>query len=166
MPEMITAATAIWKKFMPHQPIRYSFLDESFAQMYMDVQRTGQIFGTFAALAIAVACLGLFALSAFMIEQRGKEISVRLVLGASVNSILKLLANNFIRLVIVSFIISIPIAWYMTTSWLEDYTYRVALTWDVFVLAGVMVLMIALLTISYQSFKAALVNPAKSLRSE
>ncbi|HZI26372.1 MAG TPA: FtsX-like permease family protein, partial [Chryseolinea sp.] len=123
-------------------------------------------FASFAVLAIVVACLGLFALSAFMVEQRNKEISIRLVLGASVNNIFGLLTRNFVKLVIISFVIAVPFAWYMMQTWLEDYAYKIEITWDVFLLAGTISVLIALLTISYQSLRAALANPATSLRSE
>jgi putative ABC transport system permease protein len=162
----IQAVTKLWNRFMPHQPIRYAFLDESYARMYDDVQRMGWLFASFASLAIVVACLGLFALSAFMVEQRNKEISIRLVLGASVNNIFGLLTRNFVKLVIISFIIAVPLAWYMMQLWLEDYAYKVTITWDVFLLAGVISVLIALLTISYQSLRAAWTNPASNLRSE
>ena len=162
----IQSVTNVWNKFLPHQPIRYSFLDESYARMYDDVQRTGNIFASFAILAIMVACLGLFALSAFMVEQRTKEISIRLVLGASLNNIFRLLTQNFVKLVLISFIIAVPLAWYMMEKWLEDYKYKVGMTWDTFILSGLMALVIALLTISYQAIRAALANPATNLRSE
>ncbi len=166
MAEMIQSVTMLWNKFMPQQPIRYTFLDESYARMYEDVQRMGYLFASFATLAIVVACLGLFALSAFMVEQRNKEISIRLVLGASVNNIFGLLTRNFVKLVMISFVIAVPFAWYMMQTWLEDYAYRIEITWDVFLLAGTISVLIALLTISYQSLRAALANPATSLRSE
>jgi putative ABC transport system permease protein len=162
----LASIESIWKKLSPHQPIRYTFLDESFSRMYDDVKRMGSIFTSFAILAIVVACLGLFALSAFMVEQRGKEISIRLVLGASLNSIFNLLTLNFLKLVLISMLIAAPLAWYMMQKWLEDFSYRTAITWDIFVLAGVMSVMIALLTISYQSIRAALVKPVNNLRSE
>jgi len=156
----------VWNKFMPHQPFRYTFLDESYARMYDDVDRMGKIFATFAGLAIIVACLGLFALSAFMVEQRSKEISIRLVMGASVKNIFRLLTQNFVKLVLVSFVIAAPVSWYMMDKWLQDYKYKIAITWDVFAIAGVMSVLIALFTISYQSISAALANPANRLRSE
>ena len=162
----LKSITGVWKKFSPNQPIRYAFLDESYATMYADVQRMGRIFTTFAVFAIIVACLGLFALSAFMVEQRGKEISIRLVLGASMRSIFNLLTLNFVKLVLISIVIAVPIAWYMMNKWLEDFTYKTEIGWDVFALAGVMAVGIALLTISYQSIRAALMNPVDSLRSE
>lgn len=156
----------IWKKFSPNQPIRYTFLSESFARMYDDVQRMGRIFITAAGLAIIVACLGLFALSAFMVEQRSKEISIRLVLGASLKTIFNLLTLNFLKLVLVSVIIAVPIGWYIMNDWLQNFTYRTDVTWDVFVIAGLVAVLIALLTISYQSVRAAFVNPVDSLKSE
>ena len=151
---------------MPNQPFRYSFLDESYARMYADVDRMGRIFASFAGLAIVVACLGLFALSAFMVEQRSKEISIRLVMGASVRNIFRLLTQNFVTLVVISFTIAAPLSWYLMTKWLEDYKYKTPITWDVFLVAGALAVVIALITISYQSVSAALANPAKRLRSE
>jgi putative ABC transport system permease protein len=166
MADMLDAVGGVWKRFMPHQPMRYKFLDESYAKMYDDVQRMGKVFASFAILAIIVACLGLFALSAFMVEQRNKEISIRLVLGASLKSIFGLLTGNFIKLVLISFVVAIPVAWYMMDKWLQDYKYKTEITWDVFVIAGMAALLIALLTVSYQSVSAALANPVKSLRTE
>jgi putative ABC transport system permease protein len=162
----IQAITRVWNEFLPHQPFRYTFLNESYARMYADVERMGQIFASFSLLAIIVACLGLFALSAFMVEQRSKEVSIRLVLGASVSSIFQLLTSNFVRLVAVSFVVAAPVAWYMMKKWLEDYTYKINIGWEVFALAGIISLIIALFTISYQSIRAALTNPANHLRSE
>lgn len=162
----LASIETVWKRVVPHQAIRYSFLDESFNRMYDDVQRMGRIFTTFAVLAIIVACLGLFALSAFMIEQRGKEISIRLVLGASMENIFRLLTFNFVKLVLISIVIAAPVAWYMMDKWLQDFSYKTELSWDVFALGGVMAVVIALITISYQAIRAGLANPAASLRSE
>ena len=162
----ISNVTDIWKKFLPHQPIRYSFLDESYARMYDDVRRTGNIFASFAILAIIVACLGLFALSSFMVEQRRKEISIRLVLGASLENIFRLLTSHFMKLVFISLLLAIPLAWYLMQQWLADYEYKITIGWDIFVLAGILSMVIALSTVSYQALRAALANPANSLRSE
>lgn len=162
----VASLTKVWNKFMPHQPFRYSFLDESYARMYEDVSRTGKILTCFATLAIIVACLALFALSSFMVEQRGKEISIRLVMGATTGSIFQLLTKNFVKLVLIALIIAAPLAWYMMQKWLEDYAYKIDVTWDVFVLAGVVSVIIALFTVSYQSIRAAMANPANRLRSE
>ena len=166
MDQAIQSITATWKKFMPHQAIRYTFLDESYARMYDDVRRMGNIFASFAILAIIVACLGLFALSAFMVEQRNKEISIRLVLGASLQNIFRLLTDQFIKLVLISFVLSVPLSWYIMQKWLEDYEYKIKIGWEVFAVSGVISVMIALLTVSYQSIRAALASPASNLRSE
>jgi putative ABC transport system permease protein len=166
MSDVIQSINSVWSRFLPHQPLRYTFLDESYARMYDDVQRMGRVFASFAVLAIIVACLGLFALSAFMVEQRNKEISIRLVLGASLRNIFRLLTENFVKLVLVSFVIAVPLAWYMMNKWLEDYKYKTDITWDVFAFSGLLAVFIALLTVSYQSLRAALVNPAQNLRSD
>lgn len=166
MQQTIKSITKVWDRFMPHQAIRYSFLDESYARMYADVERVGRVFTIFAILAIVVACLGLFALSAFMVEQRGKEISIRLVLGASVSNIFRLLTQNFVMLVMISLVIGAPIGWYAMKWWLEDYEYRITIGWDVFVLAGAMAVLIALLTVCYQSLKVATDNPVERLRND
>lgn len=166
MTGLLAEVKKTWDAAMPHQPFRYTFMDESYARMYDDVQRMGTVFASFAVLAVIVACLGLFALSSFMVEQRGKEISIRLVLGASVNTILRLLTQGFVKLVALSFVLAAPLAWYMMQKWLEDYAYKIDITWDIFILAGLASLAIALLTVGYQSVKAALANPATRLRSE
>lgn len=154
-----------WQKFSPNQEIRYSFLDDSFAHMYSDIFRMGQIFTSFTVLAIIVACLGLFALSAFMVEQRTKEIGIRLVLGARLKHIFKLLTINFVKLIAVSILIACPVGWYVMREWLSDYTYRVNIGFDLFIISSALVLVISILTISYQSIKAGLISPAKTLRS-
>jgi putative ABC transport system permease protein len=156
----------VWKRFSPHQAMRFGFLDQSFARMYEDVGRMGNIFSIFAILAIIVACLGLFALSAFMVEQREKEISIRLVLGASVQSIFNLLTLNFVKLVVISVVIAIPISLYFAQEWLEDFAYRIDIGWQVFFVAAIAALAIAIATISYQSLRAALISPAENLKSE
>jgi putative ABC transport system permease protein len=166
MEAAVASVTTVWKKFLPNQPIRYSFLDESYARMYDDVRRTGNIFASFAILAIIVACLGLFALSAFMVEQRNKEISIRLVLGATLQNIFRLLTGQFVKLVLISFVLAIPLSWYVMQKWLEDYEYKIEIGWGVFAVSGIISVIIALLTVSYQSIRAALANPANSLRTE
>jgi len=155
-----------WTTLLPDEPFVYSFLDESFTATYRAEQRTGQIVGIFAGLTIFIACLGLFGLATFTAEQRTKEIGVRKVLGASVFSIVGLLSKDFLKLVLVAILIASPLAWYAMHRWLEDFAYRVDISWWVFALAGLLAIGIALLTVSFQSIKAALVNPVKSLRSE
>jgi putative ABC transport system permease protein len=157
---------SVWKSFSPEQPFRYTFLDESFANMYADVQRTGSIFTSFAVFAIIIACLGLYALSAFMAEQRTKEIGIRKVLGASVNNITTMLSGNFVKLIAIAIVIASPIAWWAMTRWLQDFAYRISIDWSFFVIASGLVLLIAMFTVSFQSIKAAVANPVKSLRTE
>jgi putative ABC transport system permease protein len=162
----LKSITVLWDKFAPHQPIRYSFLDDRYAAMYNDVLRTQKIFTSFSALAIVVACLGLFALSAFMVEQRNKEISVRLVLGATVNSVFQLLTWNFIKLVLIAFLIAAPVGWYMMNLWLQDYAYKTDIGWDVFILSGLLAILIAFFTISYQSLRVAWMKPVTNLKAD
>ncbi|WP_299364440.1 ABC transporter permease [Winogradskyella sp.] len=155
-----------WKAFVPNMVFRYEFMDTSFAKMYDNVSRMKLIFTAFAILAILVACLGLLALSAYMVEQRNKEMSIRKVLGASIQTIFRLLTKNFLALILVALVIAIPIAYYLMYNWLQDYEYKVEMSWTVFAFAGIIVMVIALLTISYHAMKSALINPAKVLRSE
>ena len=157
---------AKWKQFAPGQPFSYGFMDDSFEQMYRAEQRVGTLTLTFAALAILIACLGLFGLATFTAEQRTKEIGVRKVLGASVGSIVTLLSKDFLKLVIIAIVIASPLAWYVMHRWLQDFAYKIDIAWWVFAGAGALAVGIALLTVSFQSVKAALMNPVKSLRSE
>jgi len=156
----------LWRQFLPNQSIRYSFLDDNFAKMYDDVRRTGKIFTSFAVLAMIVACLGLFALSAFMIEQRGKEISIRILFGATLQKIFSLLTIDFLKPILISQVIAMPIALWMANRWLEGFHYRTALNWDVFVMTGLMAISVAIVTVSYQSIRAGLAKPIDKLRSE
>ena len=164
--QSIEKISNLWRRFSPNEAFRYTFLDQSYAKMYSSVLQMGRIFTSFAILAITIACLGLFALSAFMVEQRSKEISIRLVMGASVRTVFNLLTKNYLILILISLIIAIPIGWYIMHLWLEDYIYRIQIGWNVFVFAGLITALIALITISFQSVKAAMVNPVDKLRSE
>jgi putative ABC transport system permease protein len=155
-----------WNAFNPEGPLEYNFLDDNFAKLYASEQRTQQIFSAFAIIAIIIASLGLFGLSAFVIEQRTKEIGIRKVLGASVQNVLLLVSKEFLLLVSIAFIISIPVTWWAMHAWLQDFAYRINISWWVFAIAGVTAILIALLTISFQAIKAALANPVKSLRTE
>jgi putative ABC transport system permease protein len=156
----------VWETFSPNQSIRYTFLDEQFARMYSDVQRMGYIFTTFSVLAIIIACLGLFALAAFMAEQRNKEIGIRKILGASISDITTLLSLDFTKLVFIAIVIASPAAWWVMSKWLQNFSYRINISWWMFVLAGTVSLVIAVLTVSFQSIKAAVENPVKSLKAE
>src|SRR5438876_5560567 len=155
-----------WKKFLPEIPYQYTFLDENFDKLYQVEQRQANIFTIFACIAIFIACLGLFGLSAFAISQRIKEIGIRKVLGASVSTIVALLSTDFLKLVVISAIIAFPVAWYFMRNWLQDFAYRIKIPWWIFIAAGITAAFIALITISFQAIKAAIANPVKSLRTE
>lgn len=163
---VVTFIESKWKELAPGQPFTYSFLDDRFGNMYASETRLGKVFAIFAGFAILIACLGLFALTAFTAEQRTKEIGIRKVLGSSVSSIVFLLSKEFTKLVVIAFLIASPIAWWAINLWLEDYQFKTQLGWQVFLSAGVFAAIIALLTISYQSIKAATSNPVNSLKSE
>jgi putative ABC transport system permease protein len=156
----------VWNSFGSHQAIRYSFLDQRFEKMYAGLQRSKTIFLLFAILSIIVACLGLFALSIYMVEQRGKEISVRKVLGADLGRIFKLLTFDFVKLVLIAIVLATPIGWYIMDHFLSDIANRIDLSWHIFAIAGIISVVIAIGTISFETIKAAMVNPARKLRSE
>ena len=155
-----------WKTMAPGMPFSYRFLDDSFNEMYRSEQRAGTIAIVFAVLAVLIACLGLLGLVTYMAEQRTKEIGIRKVLGASVNNVVVMLSKDFLLLVIIASVIAFPVAWWAMHKWLQDYVYRVNISWWVFGVAAVIALLIALLTVSFQAIKAALSNPVKSLRAE
>jgi putative ABC transport system permease protein len=155
-----------WKTMASGMPFSYQFLDDSFDSMYREEQRTGKLGLTFAVIAILIACLGLFGLSTYMAEQRIKEIGVRKVLGASVSNITAMLSKDFIKLVLLSAVIALPLSWWFMSKWLQDFAYRIDISWWIFALAGIIALLIAVLTVSSQAIKAALSNPVKSLRTE
>lgn len=166
IPATIAAIGDTWHRYLPDVPFDYVFLDQKFQQLYSSEQEQGSLFTIFSCIAIFIACLGLFGLSAFTITQRVKEIGVRKVLGASVPQIVTELSKDFLKLVIVAAVIAFPIAWYIMNKWLLDFASRIDIEWWVFVLAGIIALIIAFATISFQSIKAANANPVKSLRSE
>jgi putative ABC transport system permease protein len=155
-----------WKKVAPGQPFNYYFMEDSFNHTYEAEQRLGKIFTIFTTLSILIACLGLFGLAAFNAEKRSKEIGVRKVLGASVSQITYKLSIDFLKLVGIAILVSLPLAWYVMNKWLEDFTYRIEIGWGIFALAATLAVVISIITVSYQSIKAALANPIKSLRTE
>jgi ABC-type antimicrobial peptide transport system permease subunit len=159
-------AAEIFKKYNPRYPFNYKFTDEEYAKKFDDEQRLGTLAALFAGLTIFISCLGLFGLAAYMAENRVKEIGVRKVLGASVVGIATLLSKELITLVVISFAIASPIAYWGMHKWLMNYSYRIGISWWIFASAGVLSVMIALATVSYQSVKAALMNPMKNLRTE
>ena len=147
-------------------PFDYEFMDEQFNNLYTTEQRTGNIFIVFAILAILIAFLGLFGLVTYAAEQRTKEIGIRKVLGASIPGIVTMIAKDFLKLVFIASVLAFPIAWWAMHKWLQDFAYRVGISWWVFVIAGLAAVSIALITVSFQAIKAAVANPVKSLRTE
>jgi len=164
--QTVAAIKSSWDKYFPADPFNYHFLDESFNRQYKSDELFGSIFTLFAMLAILIACFGLAGLSAYNILQRRKEIGIRKVMGASIQQLLLLLTNDFLRLVMIAFIISIPLTILLMNRWLQDYAYRINISWLVFAISGILVTIIVLSTISYQALKAANANPVKSLRTE
>ncbi|GAB3321334.1 ABC transporter permease [Larkinella ripae] len=166
IPAVLASMEQTWKQVAHGRPFEYSFLRDDFDAMYRAEQRIERLFTVFATIAILIACLGLFGLSAFAAEQRTKEIGVRKVMGASVGSLAVLLARDFLKPVLIAIVLASPVAWYAVSQWLNDFAYRITISWWIFALAGVLAVGIALLTVSFQSIKAALMNPVKTLRSE
>jgi putative ABC transport system permease protein len=162
----LQAVQTIFKKYNPQYPFDYKFADESYAVKFREAKQIGMLAALFAGLTIFISCLGLFGLATYMAENRIKEVGVRKVLGASVLTITTLLSKDFLKLVVISLVIASPVAWWAMSKWLERYTYRVNIGWWVFALAGLLSVAIALITVSYQSVKAAIANPVKSLRTE
>ena len=157
---------SVMKKNNPVYPFSYQFVDDQFNKLFSDVALMSRLSTIFAALAIIISCLGLFGLSAYTAERRRKEIGVRKVLGASVMAITTLLSKDFLKLVALSCLVAFPVAWYIMHNWLQNYEYRISITWLIFLTTGIGSILIALITISFQSIKAAIANPVKSLRTE
>jgi ABC-type antimicrobial peptide transport system permease subunit len=156
----------VFKQFAPETPFEYKFIDSEYARKFGDEERVSKLAGAFAMLAIFISCLGLFGMASFVAEQRTKEIGVRKVLGASVMNLWRLLSKDFVALVIISLLISTPLAYYFMHRWLQNYQLQTEISWWIFAAAGSGAILITLLTVSYQSIKAALVNPVTSLRAE
>jgi putative ABC transport system permease protein len=166
IPSLIAQIKSKWQAMVPSQPFDYSFLDDQFNNLYTSEEKTGKIFVSFAVFAIMIACLGLFGLVTYAAEQRTREIGIRKVLGASVTNIVRLITKEFLILVLVAFLIAFPVAWWGMNKWLQDFAYRVNISWWIFVIAAVVAAMITLATVSFQAIKAATTNPVKSLRTE
>ena len=164
--ELVSNVETKWKAMAPGMPFSYQFLDEAFDEMYRVEQRTGKLGLSLGIIAILIACLGLFGLASYTAEQRIKEIGVRKVLGASVGNIVSMLSKDFMKLVLISSVIAVPLSWWAMNKWLQDFAYRINVGWWIFITAGAIALIIALLTISLQTIKAAVANPVKSLRTE
>jgi ABC-type antimicrobial peptide transport system permease subunit len=156
----------VFKSFNPDQPFEYTFVDDDYAKKFTNEERISKLASFFAILAVAISCLGLFGLTSFVAEQRKKEIGVRKILGASVLNVWNLLSKDFVVLVIISFVISVPLSYYFMSKWLLNYHFRVELSWWIFLAAGIGALAITIAVVSFQAIKAAVANPVKSLRSE
>lgn len=166
IPQTISFLQEKWKTLVPDRPFEYRFLDDDYNKLYQNELRLGKIMNIFASIAIILACIGLFGLSAYSAQQRVKEIGVRKVLGATVSNIVFVLSKDFIKLAFIAALIAFPIAWWAMHSWLQRYEYRISIEWWVFVVTALATLLIALLTVSFQAVKAALSNPVKNLRTE
>jgi putative ABC transport system permease protein len=162
----ITALETKWKQFMPDTPFEYSFMDAEFDALYRSDKTISQVFSIFTLLSLVVACMGLLGLAIYTAERRTKEIGIRKVLGASIQNIVTMLSSDFLKLVLIASVFAFPIAWYAMNKWLQDFAYRTEICWWVFALAAVFTVFISLFTVSFQSVKAALANPVKSLKSE
>jgi len=156
----------VLKQYNPAYPFSYQFVDDQFNRMFMSEELISKLSRTFAILAIFISCLGLFALASYATERRTKEIGVRKVLGASISNITTLLSKDFLKLVVLSCLVAFPLSWWIMHTWLSDYQYRITISWWIFPIAGIIAVLIAILTISFQSIKAAIANPVKSLRTE
>jgi putative ABC transport system permease protein len=166
-----TAATLMsiedtWNKFMPEQPFSYYFMDDMLDGLYQNEKTSGRIFGIFSILAVVIACIGLFGLSTYMAEQRTKEVGIRKVLGSTASKIVVLMSRDFAKLVAVAFLIAVPIAYYVMFKWLQSFSFRTSIQLWIFLLAGVVALVVAQFTVSFQALRAANTNPADSLRFE
>ncbi|MDY7393878.1 ABC transporter permease [Aureibaculum sp. 2210JD6-5] len=164
--QTISSIETIWNKLAPGQPFSYRFMDDAFNSTYDAEQRLGRIFMIFTILSILIACLGLFGLAAFNAQKRTKEIGIRKVLGASIGQITYRLTTDFLKMVGIAILIAIPIGWYAMNKWLEDFSFRIEISWWILALAAFLAIAVAVLTVSYQSIKAAIVNPVKSLKTE
>ncbi|MGZ3751123.1 MAG: ABC transporter permease, partial [Mucilaginibacter sp.] len=162
----IAAAQKVMAKFAPNDPFEYHFLDDTYDSLYHSEQQSSVLIALFAGIAILVSALGLLGLAAFAAEQKVKEIGIRKVLGASIQNIVSLLSVDFLKMVVIASIIAFPIAWWAMNKWLQDFAYRISLSWWIFVIAAIIALVIALVTVSLQAIKAAVANPVNSLRSE
>jgi putative ABC transport system permease protein len=166
LPALMSQIKDKWKDLSPNQQFSYSFMDNDFDTTYRSEQHVQQIFFSFSVLAILIACLGLFGLAAFAAEQRYREIGVRKILGASISGIVTMLSKDFAKLVLIASVIAFPLVWWAMNKWLQSFAYRINIGWWIFVVAGVVAIIIALATVSFQAIKAAITNPVKSLRTE
>jgi ABC-type antimicrobial peptide transport system permease subunit len=166
IPAAIKAAQTVWEKYVPGQPFTYNFLDDSFNTLYKTDIKTSKLILIFSVIAVIISALGLFGLATFSAEQRVKEIGIRKVLGASVQQIAMLISREFVLLVLIAIVIAIPVSWYAMNKWLQGFAYRISVSYETFIAAGFIAVVIAVISVSVQAIKAALANPVKSLRTE
>ena len=166
MPETLHALEKLWKQNIPDKAFSYRFLDENLAKLYASEKQLSSALSTMSLIIIIISCLGLFALSVFIAQKRIKEIGIRKVLGATVANITIILSADFLKLIFISILIASPVAWWFMNEWLQGFVYRINSSWQVFLFTGLAVLLIALVTVSFQAIKAAITNPVKSLRTE
>lgn len=166
MNRAISQIESKWKEMFPQSTFNYTFLDQKFEAQYAEDKAFGSAFQVFTILAIVIASMGLFGLTSYTCIQRKKEIGIRKVNGATIGQILSLLNKDFVKWVGLAFLIAVPVSWYAMNKWLEGFAYKTTMSWWIFALAGVSALVIALLTVSWQSFRAAMANPVESLRDE
>ena len=164
--ELLAKMESIWRKHLPGTPFEYAFLDDEVQKQYETEITLAHIVNSFTLVAIFISCLGLFGLAAFSAAQRSKEIGIRKVLGASVAGIARLLSKDFLKLVFIAILIAVPLAWWLMTKWLQEFSYRTGISWWMFALAGCIAMLIAMFTVSFQAMRAAIANPVKGLRSE
>jgi putative ABC transport system permease protein len=164
--DALAAVGSVLKKDNPGYPNDYKFVDDEFGRLFKTETLIGKLAAVFASLAIFISCLGLFGLAAYTAERRIKEIGIRKVLGASVQGLAGLLSGEFVRLVCIACIVAFPVAWWMMHNWLQGYEYRIHISWWIFLAAGIIAILIAVITVSFQAIKAAIANPVESLRSE
>jgi putative ABC transport system permease protein len=164
--EALAYIQSVWKNNFPDHPFEYQFLDDHFAEVYRSDTQVSSIVGILAGIAIIISCLGLFGLASYSAERRIKEVGIRKVLGASVQNIVTMLSKDFLKYVFISALIALPLAWFSVYKWLQDYAYRVAISWWIFLAAVFVAIAIAFITISFQAIRAAVANPVKSLRTE
>ena len=166
IPKDLELIGQVFKKYNPAYPFTFQFADKEYQEKFDDQKQTGSLAFVFAGLTIFISCLGLFGLASYMAENRSKEIGIRKVLGASVASITSMLTREFVSLVIIAIVIATPVAWWAASKWLQDFTYRIQIGWLTFVVAGLVAIIIAVITVSSQSIRAALANPVKSIKAE
>lgn len=166
IPGLLADMKKLWDNYRTDEPFVYSFMDELYIKTYAAEQKAGTILNIFSVITILIACMGLFGLVTYTAEQRTKEIGIRKVLGASITQVTGMLSGDFIKLVLIASLIAFPVAWWSMNKWLQSFAYRIDISWWVFVIAGVLAILVTLITISFRAIRAAMTNPVKSLRTE